>query len=67
MMASCSGESHKSVTDERLAKCETQLSLLLRDAYDADSNPRTVDLDGATHWIDNSIFDWTEGFFPGTC
>ena len=42
-----------------------QLDLLLKDAYEADWIPRTVESDGETKFV-GQRFDWTEGFFPGT-
>lgn len=43
-----------------------QVDLLLQDSYAADKIPRTISNDGTTHWTRDD-FDWTEGFFPGTC
>lgn len=43
-----------------------QTSLLLQKAYSEEKNPRTVTEEGTIHWISDG-FDWTEGFFPGTC
>lgn len=43
-----------------------QTELLLEESYKADKIPRTIDADGQLHWTRDG-FDWTEGFFPGTC
>lgn len=51
--------------DEKIKSFETQMSLLLKEAESADNIPRTVE-DGEIRFINNG-FDWTEGFFPGTC
>lgn len=42
-----------------------QLDLLLKDAYEADWIPRTIEPNGETKFV-GKRFDWTEGFFPGT-
>lgn len=44
----------------------SQIDLLLQEAYSAEKIPRTVSGDGTIHWTGDN-FDWTEGFFPGTC
>ena len=49
-----------------LTKAEKQLDLLLNDASKKNRIPRTVNKEGETHWT-NPKFDWTEGFFPGSC
>ncbi|TVZ55658.1 rhamnogalacturonyl hydrolase YesR [Lutibacter sp. Hel_I_33_5] len=50
----------------KLELAEKQLSLLLSDAEKANKNPRTLNADGEMHWVRDG-FDWTEGFFPGSC
>jgi len=60
MLLSCNSDKAK------LKNAEEQLSLLLQDAEKSESNPRTIDVNGKTKWV-SSNFDWTEGFFPGTC
>ncbi|TXE06292.1 glucuronyl hydrolase [Seonamhaeicola algicola] len=45
---------------------EKQMSLLLKDAEQANRIPRTLNEHGHMHWT-NTDFDWTEGFFPGSC
>jgi len=52
--------------ENELQFAEKQLSLLLETANEANRNPRTIIADGKMHWT-NEQFDWTEGFFPGTC
>ncbi len=64
ILFSCSGKQH---TQELLDRAEVQTGLLLDDAYRADAIPRTVEPDGQTQWLTGKTFDWTEGFFPGTC
>ena len=56
----------KDLVKERLFKSEQQLSLLLEKAEVENKNPRTLDSKGEIHWT-NANFDWTEGFFPGSC
>ena len=51
---------------ENLNFAEKQIGLLLEQAYKADMIPRTVSNQGSIQWT-NEDFDWTEGFFPGTC
>lgn len=56
----------KPAVDKQLTMVEKQLSLLLGKAVKKNSIPRTTDKDGSIYWV-SSEFDWTEGFFPGTC
>jgi rhamnogalacturonyl hydrolase YesR len=49
-----------------IQKAENQLSFLLQDAEKANLIPRTIDKTGNLHWT-HLNFDWTEGFFPGSC
>lgn len=51
---------------EQLNSAEKQFALLLQDAEKANRIPRTLTEDGAMHWT-RTNFDWTEGFFPGSC
>ena len=51
--------------DDQITFINSQLSLLLQDAERADNIPRTVE-HNEVKWV-NTGFDWTEGFFPGTC
>lgn len=53
-------------SDAPLEFVEKQLSLLLADAEKANRIPRTLTADGEMHWVRDG-FDWTEGFFPGSC
>ncbi|MGB5264179.1 MAG: glycoside hydrolase family 88 protein [Lutimonas sp.] len=60
-------ESDKKVNiNEILQKAENQLARQLEAAEKEGRIPRTVSEDGAMHWT-NQNFDWTEGFFPGSC
>ena len=64
---SCKGEKKATQNNETpLLKAEKQLALLLQDAEKANRIPRTLDEEGNIHWT-NPKFDWTEGFFPGSC
>lgn len=53
-------------TEQQLNNANKQISLLLNDAMEANRIPRTIDENGNLHFT-NLGFDWTEGFFPGTC
>ncbi|WP_422351191.1 glycoside hydrolase family 88 protein [Flagellimonas sp.] len=52
--------------EQLLGKAETQLNNLLLEAEKANDIPRTLNAEREIHWI-NKGFDWTEGFFPGSC
>ncbi len=52
--------------EDNLLFASQQLSLLLDDAYKANRIPRTLTPAGKMYWT-HSGFDWTEGFFPGSC
>lgn len=58
----------KSKTDSeiRLEKSERQLTGLRALSMKANNIPRSVDKNGAIRWIETP-YDWTEGFWPGTC
>jgi unsaturated chondroitin disaccharide hydrolase len=56
----------KELLNKRFDSAEKQLSVLLESAQLANRNPRTINADGKIHWT-NKKFDWTEGFFPGSC
>ncbi|ADY53038.1 glycosyl hydrolase family 88 [Pseudopedobacter saltans DSM 12145] len=58
----------KSQTDSslRLEKSEQQLTELRSASMKNKKNPRSINPDGSVRWIEPS-YDWTEGFFPGTC
>ena len=69
-LLSCYGTSSRSVlsqdsVESKLKHAEKQLTLLLAKSEKADAIPRTTK-DGVIHWT-NPEFDWTEGFFPGSC
>ncbi|WP_298484709.1 glycoside hydrolase family 88 protein [uncultured Maribacter sp.] len=49
-----------------MEKAEKQFSLLVVEAEKANRIPRTINKDGEMHWA-KERFDWTEGFFPGSC
>jgi rhamnogalacturonyl hydrolase YesR len=49
----------------QLDRAENQIDLLLSSSLKEDRIPRTVEQDHIK-WA-NPAFDWTEGFFPGTC
>jgi unsaturated chondroitin disaccharide hydrolase len=50
----------------QIKSSELQFSLLLKKAEKANKIPRTLDKKGEIKWAD-ADFDWTEGFFPGSC
>ena len=56
----------KTDTDIRLEKSELQLTGLRTRAMQANNIPRSIDNNGKTRWIETP-YDWTEGFWPGTC
>lgn len=60
------GCKHLKEIETPLIKAEKQLDLLLADALKKNRIPRTINKEGETHWT-NPKFDWTEGFFPGSC
>lgn len=43
-----------------------QYELLSKEALTANRLPRTLTKEGEYHWVSEG-FDWTEGFYPGTC
>lgn len=49
-----------------LEKSEQQLHALRNLAMQENRIPRTLNKDGHIRWINDS-YDWTEGFWPGTC
>ncbi|MEP3386593.1 MAG: glycoside hydrolase family 88 protein [Reichenbachiella sp.] len=73
----CIGIEGKQIEDSAtnvLTSVEQQLSLLLADAHSKNKNPRTISKEGNIHWAtrdsllrDSDEFDWTLGFFPGSC
>ncbi|MCM4157052.1 glycoside hydrolase family 88 protein [Gramella sp. AN32] len=65
-MPSTSQTEQKNFPDKELDLAVEQYDLLLEDAREADKIPRTVNEQGELHWV-NEGFDWTKGFFPGSC
>ncbi|WP_298363859.1 glycoside hydrolase family 88 protein [uncultured Lutibacter sp.] len=61
LFISCSSKN-----ESELDKAAQQFTLLVKDADAANKIPRTVTAEGEIHWT-NPRFDWTEGFFPGSC
>jgi rhamnogalacturonyl hydrolase YesR len=51
---------------QQFTHAEKQVNLLLKEAEKVGRIPRTVTAEGKMHWTRQN-FDWTEGFFPGTC
>jgi len=49
-----------------LDRSEKQLSTLRTAALEENKSPRTLTKDGHIHWVPSS-YDWTEGFWAGTC
>lgn len=43
-----------------------QTGFMVREVYDSGKLPRALYEDGTIRWVETG-FDWTEGFFPGTC
>lgn len=71
---SSTGKNTDRTENSTLLNVEQQLSLLLATAEEANKNPRTLDEDGEIHWATKAPtsnrlggFDWTLGFFPGSC
>lgn len=58
-------EHKSSLVNESLEHAEAQLRLLVEVSDKSNRIPRTVK-NNKMHWT-NQSFDWTEGFFPGTC
>ena len=52
--------------EKQMELSEKQFLILLKDAERLNRIPRTITTDGEIHWA-NKVFDWTEGFFPGSC
>lgn len=51
---------------DALQKATTQLESLREQAEAKSKIPRTIEENGSTHWVGEN-FDWTKGFFPGSC
>lgn len=56
----------KTESQNPINNAENQFSALLEQAEKANKIPRTLDEKGEIIWA-NTDFDWTEGFFPGSC
>lgn len=70
ILYSCMATSKKPVnnqTEQQLASAESQFSLLLTEAEKEKKIPRTLTAEGEMRWAHHENFDWTEGFFPGSC
>lgn len=65
-LLSCVSNSDSFDPEIHISKAVDQLSLLVSHASQEERIPRTVNKDGIVHWC-NPKFDWTSGFFPGTC
>ena len=52
--------------EEMLAKAGNHLTPLLKLSTENKKIPRSVNEEGNIRWI-NENYDWTEGFWPGTC
>lgn len=63
---STTSSTEREFPEAQLMKAEKQYDLLLQVAEKADKIPRTVNKKGEIHWV-NDGFDWTKGFFPGSC
>ncbi|NMH86376.1 glycoside hydrolase family 88 protein [Flavivirga algicola] len=69
LFISCNNKTDKKEkpeVDKQLTAVEKQLSLLLEKAVEKNRIPRTTNKDNSIYWAPLK-FDWTEGFFPGTC
>jgi rhamnogalacturonyl hydrolase YesR len=71
LLVSCNFNNLNNIIDDELIEkqiehSEKQFLSLLKDAETKNRIPRTVSTNGEIHWA-NKTFDWTEGFFPGSC
>lgn len=53
-------------TESRLQRTEEQLTGLRNIAMEENNIPRSINEDGTIRWI-RTPYDWTEGFWSGTC
>lgn len=60
-------DDHIAFIESQLEFADKQLSGLLVKAEAKNQNPRTLEKDSSIYFIDSASFDWTEGFFPGSC
>ncbi|WP_242206088.1 glycoside hydrolase family 88 protein [Aestuariivivens insulae] len=63
---SLNDKTKETFVEKELVHVEKQMDVLLRKANTAHRIPRTVTSKNNIEWT-NQDFDWTEGFFPGTC
>ena len=69
LLCACSSakpSEQEDVNKDPISFANQQLSLLLIDAEKENKIPRTLTAEGNMHWTKEG-FDWTEGFFPGSC
>ncbi len=67
VLSACQSKDEADFTpDKALHFASKQTNRLLAVAVKADKIPRTIDAKGDMHWTHDG-FDWTEGFFPGSC
>src|SRR5690606_3793371 len=60
---SCKSQTDTALILERSEKQLTELRVLSMKEH---KNPRSINPDGSIRWVEPP-YDWTEGFFPGTC
>ncbi|GAA4814041.1 glycoside hydrolase family 88 protein [Litoribaculum gwangyangense] len=68
LLGSCSlnNKVDSKFVEKQMELSERQFLILLKDAERLNKIPRTISINDETHWA-NKDFDWTEGFFPGSC
>lgn len=68
LLTGCSSNSRLDTRfiNKKMELSEKQFLLLLKHSQRINGIPRTISPDGEIHWA-NETFDWTEGFFPGSC
>lgn len=57
---------NNSNTDSILQRAENQLTVLRASSLQDNNIPRSMNKEGGIRWIETP-YDWTEGFWPGTC
>lgn len=67
LLASCSIDKTGSSYSNELNFAAEQTAKLGAYSIENKRLPRTLDIHGEMHWAHETGFDWTEGFFPGTC